>query len=317
MARPSSRGLRRRLVSLLTAFTFVVMAVSGVLAFFQPFSIKLVGLHALMGFVFLLFVGAHVVNNAGHLKAYLTRRSVWLALAVSAVLTALFYLQPASVKSLLGLSQNLGPALDRFELSGDGMVYQYAPSPDYKMELTVRAGPAYDFDDPPRVAIWLENQGGYHIKTLRHPEDGAGELPYWKFKREGWQKAKEEAEKDSQAEADLDAVSSPTPNGSFDPADYILPADPENSTPYQLLLEINEPGDAHGESADQPSLVYSVEIDNLNPRIYQLLDLVGFPKREDEDGEEAWSLYFVDDRIGSAVGLVDSALLRIELGEAK
>lgn len=315
MAGPSSRGGRRRLVSLLTAFTFLVMAGSGVFIFFQPFSIKWVGLHALMGFVFLVFVAAHLGNNAGHLKAYLRRRTVWVTLGVSATLSALFFLQPSPVKALLGLSQNLGPALDRFEMSAEGMVYQYAPSSAYRMKLTVEAGPAYDREDPPRVAIWLENQGGYHIKTLRSPEEGEAGLPYWKFKRDGWQRAKEEAEKADQA--DLDAVSSPTPNGSFDPADYILPADPETSTPYQLLLEINEPGDAHGELEDQPSLVYSVEIDNLNPRTFQVLELVGFPKREDENGSEAWSLYFVDDRIGSALALIDSALLTIERSDGR
>jgi len=42
---------------------------------------------------------------------------------------------------------------------------------------------------------------------------------------------------------------------------YILPADPETSTPYKLLIEVNQPGDAHGPHADQPSLVHAVEID--------------------------------------------------------
>ena len=67
-------------------------------------------------------------------------------------------------------------------------------------------------------------------------------------------------------------------------------------------------------SDDQPSLVYSVEIDNADPHAFQLLDLVGYPKREenDENGKEVWALYFVDERIDSALGLIDSALLTIE-----
>lgn len=309
MAKPGSSGLRRRLTSLLIAFTFTVMAVTGVLAFFRPFSIEIVGLHALMGFVFIVFALAHLLNNNRQFKGYLRSRIVWLALAVSASLTALFFLQPKPVKAVLGLSQNFGPALDRFEMSKDGMVYQYRPSPNYKMELTVKTGDSYDIAQAPWVAIWLENQGGYHIKTLHLPEPEAWEeLPYWAFKRKGWETAKEESESGEEP----DAISEPTPNGSFDPADYILPADPGNSTPYKLLIEINQAGDSHGPLADQASLVYAVEIDNASPSTFQLLDLVGYPKREEEDGKEIWSLYFVDDRFGSALSLIDSALLTIE-----
>lgn len=297
----------RRITSLLIMLTFLVMAVTGALAFFLPFSIEIVGLHALMGFVFVAFITTHILNNSRQLKGYLKSPVVWLTLLVTAGLSVLFFFQPAPVKAVLGLSQNLGPALDRFEVQDDGMVYQYSPSDDYRMKLTVKTGPNFDPLDPPKIAIWLENQGDYHIKTLLSPEVPGDELPFWSFKRRGWEEAKKEADN----EIEFDAVSTPTPNGSFDPVDYILPADPDTSTPYKLLIEINQSGDAHGEYEDQPSLVYSVEIDNLRPVTFQILDLVGYPKREDEEGKEAWSLYFVDEGFGSALQLVDSALLRI------
>jgi hypothetical protein len=299
---------RRRITSLLIMLTFLVMSATGSLAFFRPFSIKVVGLHALMGFVFMAFIMVHILNNSRQLRGYLKSPKIWLIIAVIVGLSALFFYQPAPVKAVLGLSQNLGPALDRFEVKEDGMVYQYAPSDDYRMELTVKNGSNFELEGPPKIAIWLENQGDYHIKTLLGPDEISDDLPYWSFKRKGWEKAKEEAQKDDK----IDAVSTPTPNGSFDPADYILPADPDTSTPYKLLIEINQTGDAHGDYVDQPSLVYSVEIDNLSPVTFQILDLVGYPKREDENGEEAWGLYFVDESFGSALQLVDSALLRID-----
>ncbi|MDB4556335.1 DUF4405 domain-containing protein [Akkermansiaceae bacterium] len=289
-------------------FTFLVMSVTGALSFFRPFSIKIVGLHALMGFIFMAFIVVHILNNSRQLRGYLKSSKIWLIITVIVGLSALFFYQPAPVKAVLGLSQNLGPALDRFEVKEDGMVYQYAPSDNYRMELTVKTGLNFDPEDPPTIAIWLENQGDYHIKTLLGPDEISAVLPYWSFKRKGWEKAKEEAQKDDE----IDAVSTPTPNGSFDPADYILPADSDTSTPYKLFIEINQTGDAHGDYADQPSLVYSVEIDNLSPVTFQILDLVGYPKREDENGEEAWGLYFVDESFGSALKLVDSALLRID-----
>ena len=299
---------RRRITSLLIMLTFLVMSATGALAFFRPFSIKVVGLHALMGFVFMAFIMVHILNNSRQLRGYLKSPKIWLIIAVIVGLSALFFYQPAPVKAVLGLSQNLGPALDRFEVKEDGMVYQYAPSDDYRMELTVKNGSNFELEGPPKIAIWLENQGDYHIKTLLGPDEISDDLHYWSFKRKGWEKAKEEAQKDDK----IDAVSTPTPNGSFDPADYILPADPDTSTPYKLLIEINQTGDAHGDYVDQPSLVYSVEIDNLSPVTFQILDLVGYPKREDENGEEAWGLYFVDESFGSALQLVGSALLRID-----
>jgi hypothetical protein len=312
--KPNLGSLRRRFTSLLTALTFSVLAVTGVLAFVRPFSLKVVGLHSLLGFLFIVLVGLHIVNNRHPLKGYLHSRAVWVTLAITVALTVVILRQSAPVRALLGLSANLGPALERFEMGEGEMVFHYSPDPTYKMKLTVKTGRAYDAANPPTVAIWLENQGAFHIKTLLAPEPSPADgLPYWSFKREGWQKAREEAESIDGLE--LDAISGPTPNGSFDPADYILPADPDNPMPYQILVEIDQARDAHESTDDQPSLVYSVTIDNATPVTFQILDLVGYPKREDDsDGKEAWSLYYVDDRFGSALELIDSALLTIERG---
>jgi hypothetical protein len=301
--KPQLGTLPRRVVSLLTALTFLVLAVTGVLAFIQPFSIGIIGLHSLMGFFFIALIGLHILNNSRPLTSYLKSKTLWVTLFVTASLTLLFWWQPKPVKAILSLSGNLGPAMERFEMREDEMVFDYSPSPAYKMRLNVKTGSSYDTSPPPQVAIWLENQGAYHIKTLLDPQEKS-ETPYYAFKHAGWEKAKREAE----AEKDIDAVTSPTPNGSFNPADYILPSDSKDSTPYSLLLEINQPGD------NQPSLVYSVEIDNSLPRGYQLLELRGYPKREadDEKGKQVWGLYYVDETFTTALDLIDSALLTIQ-----
>ena len=288
---------------MLTALSFVVVSVSGLIAFIQPFSISVVGLHVLMGFVFIALIGLHVVNNRHPLAAYLRSRTLWATLFFSAALTLLFAWQPAPLKVVLGWSGNLGPAMERFEMRDDAMVFDYEPSPQYQMRLSVKAGASFHVAQPPQIAIWLENQGGYHIKTLLAPKDGAA-TPYWAFKHAGWEKAKRKAEE----EGGIDAVTSPTPNGSFDPADYILLPEEGDPTPYSLLVEINQPGDK------QASLVYAVTIDNTLPRTYQLLELRGYPKREaeDKDGKETWGLYYVDESFTTAIDLIDSALLTIE-----
>ncbi|EAQ79933.1 hypothetical protein DSM3645_22374 [Blastopirellula marina DSM 3645] len=297
-------------MTLLTGLTFVIVAATGIAAFAAGFDIQVVGLHTLMGFVFILLVAFHLVNNRKPLLRYVRSKTLWGSLAVTAVMAIVVWRQPPAVKMLLSLSGNLGPAQERFQMSEDHMVFQYSPADDYKLALTVKTGPTYQLENPPQIAIWLENQGAYHIKTLLAPDkDKEGMLPYWAFKKKGWEQAKRKAEENN---AKVDGVSSATPNGSFNPADYILPADPENSMPYKLLIEINQPGDAHGSLEDQPSLVYAVEIDNSLPRTFQVLDLAGYPQREQIDGQESWPLYYVNEEFGSALDLIDSALLTIE-----
>ena len=101
------------------------------------------------------------------------------------------------------------------------------------MRLTVKGGNAFDPGSPPPVAIWLENASFYHIKTLHEPPAAAvAALPYWDFKVRGWEKAKREAQqsrKDLADELGVDGISGATRNSSFNPADYILPGDSQES----------------------------------------------------------------------------------------
>ena len=289
------------------------MALSGIYAFSQPFSIEIIGLHALSGFIFIAVVIGHILNNIAPLKKYF-KHSTALAVGLAvALFTALFYYQPAPIKAVLGLSGNLGPALDMFELDEKGLTYQYSPDPSYKLLLDVRTGPSYDPQNPPHLAIWLENQSLYHIKTLYSSDrnDSQNQLPYWAFKVRGWEQAKREAEeKQLSLEESIDAISEATANGSFDPSDYILPKDQNSSMPYRVMLEINQPNDPSSKMQDQPSLVYEVEVDNFDPRTFQLLELVGYPALDQEN--EEWYLSYVDENIESAFEIVDSALLQIE-----
>ncbi len=305
---------KRSYISLLTALCFLVLAVSGILAFARPFSIQVVGLHALMGFVFVGLIALHVMNNVDHLKRYLRSKSIWITLGVTFMLSGLFLWQPKPVRRVLELSQNLGPALDQFDVTNEGLIYHYHPAPHYRMTLNVRAGKEFDIDSPPHVAIWLENASFYHIVTLHEPKDtvkGRAALPYWDFKRRGWEEAKRQAEasgKDLGEELEVDAITGATQNSSFDPADYILPSTDDIPMPYRLLVEIDQPND------HQPSLVYEVKIDNTDPRAFQLLELTGYPKREenDQDDKEVWALYYVDESFSSALKLIDSGLLTID-----
>ena len=285
------------------------------IAFIQPFSIEIIGLHALTGFLFIGVVAGHIFNNSVALKKYIKSPVVIGVIGVTIFTTLLFYYQPAPIKKILGLSGNLGPALDLFEMDEKGMTYKYTPDPGYKMLIDLRTGPAYDLKNPPRLAVWLENQSFYHIKTLYVSDtpDSREQLPYWAFKVKGWEKAQNEAEeKNLSLEDSVDAVSEATTNGSFDPADYILPTEQNASMPYRVMIEVNQPNDPSSKLDDQPSLVYEVEVDNYDPYTFQLLELVGFPVLEKDTEKEEWYLSYADESIESAFEIVDSVLLQID-----
>ena len=194
-------------------------------------------------------------------------------------------------------------------MKDDGLVDHDSPDESCKMAQTIRAGETFDSKTPPHAAIWLEDVSYYHIKTLHRPVDreaGRAALPYRDFKVLSWEEAKRNAAeswKDLREQQEVDGVCGATQNSSFDPAADIVPADPNNPMPYRLLIEIDQRDD------DQTSLVYSVEVDNANAQAIQLPELVGSPMREenDENGNEVWALYFADERIDSALGLIEHA----------
>jgi hypothetical protein len=287
------------------AMTFLVIVTTGLLAFFLPFSITVTGLHALMGFLFIGLIGLHVHHNFKGLKRSIKNRYFWLVLLTTALLTALFIWQPTPVKKILRLSNNIGSALDLFQMQDNGFIYRYTPAENYKMKLEIRGGLKYDKSKPPKIAIWLENMSSYHIKTL-YNDNEKNSLPYWAYKVKEYENAKKEAKKKPPEK--VDAISSATPNASFDPRDYILPK--RNTQPFYLLIEVNHTGDANQYYKDQPSLIYKVEIDNKDSKIFQVLDMVGYSKFDDK--ENSWDAYYADEKITTARELIDSALLTIE-----
>jgi hypothetical protein len=296
---------KKKIVTILVAMTFTVIATSGLLAFFRPFSILVTGLHSLMGFVFIVLIFFHVKQNFKGMKKSIMSRYAIGSLIFIALLTVLFLWQPAPIRAILGLSNNLGAALDRFEMKDDGMVYHYSPAENYKLKLEIRAGENYDTKSPPDIAIWLENQSSYHIKTL-YTSQSKKESPFWAWKVEEYEKAK--AESKEEADEDLDSISGATPNSSFDPRDYILPE--RNKEPFYLLIEVNQPADANKFHKDQPSIIYKVEIDNKFPKAFQVLDILGYSKYDPD--EKTWDAYFPDEKLTTSLKLINSALLTID-----
>jgi len=313
--------LKRQTISLLIAMLFVTLAVTGLMGFFLPFSLLTVSVHSLIGFVFIAAIGFHIKNNFRKLRSYFSNHTALVLLVLVISFIAIILYQPAPVKAILSLSSNKGPALDHFEIQANRMTYNYSPAPHYHIQLDFKGGSSFKPEKPPYIAIWIENKSGYHIKSLYHSEQADFEklLPYWHHKRAEYLKNKQlngKKKKDAESSDDLDALSSATDNYSFDPKDYIVPEDKAKESPYRVMIEINLSGDGNEHYEDQPSLVYRVEVDNKDPRSYQVLEIVGFPKDEVVDGETKWSLYYADETITTARDLYDSAMLQIDRSPA-
>ncbi len=261
-----------------------------------------------MGFIFIFLIIAHLTSHRVKFKNSLKAKYTLTALFISLSLTTLFVWQPNFIKAILKTSNNLGAAVDKFEINDEGLLYFYSPAENYKLKLNLKLPQEYLTHSPPAIAIWLENNSAYHIKSLYNSSE-KNLLPYWSWKVAEYEKAKNEAEK-KEIPKNIDTVSSATPNDSFDPNDYILGKDKKS---YFLLIEINMPNDSNKFFKDQPSIVYRVEIDNGNPKFYQTFELMGFPKFDEK--EKSWSLYYPDETLTSALKLLDSALLIIDRNE--
>ena len=61
---------KRNLISLLIAFSFLVLGVTGLIIFFSPASKFVDTLHACMGIVFVVVALFHIINNFKSLKGY-------------------------------------------------------------------------------------------------------------------------------------------------------------------------------------------------------------------------------------------------------
>ena len=68
---------QKKIVTLLVAMTFLVVGVSGFVAFLCPFSMTVSGLHSLMGFTFIVLIGLHIKQNIKKMKQSVVKAVVF------------------------------------------------------------------------------------------------------------------------------------------------------------------------------------------------------------------------------------------------
>lgn len=183
--------MKRKLISLIIALSFVVIFVTGVLMYFRPFESTVASLHTSFGFVFLLGAVFHILNNILPLKNYSTDKKSKFFLSKSFIYLSVFI-------SLLSYSFYTGSF-------GFGIVYDWGSEyrntqlgkermsknveyislsktvGNYSLEIEGKLGNAFNY---PMFALWIEDVNGNYIQSVYVSESiGTSIFDYKKGKK--------------------------------------------------------------------------------------------------------------------------------------
>ena len=238
---------RRSWTSTLLLFALIGLGLTGLLSYSLPYSAQLSGLHTWFGFIFLLIIIMHVINNGKSLFGYFRKsagnKQLWSGvLLVSLVFTGVMvYLPPFS--SVI----ETGYKLRKIQAVEDGnyqIISTRVAASGRPLTIAIRAGDYYESDpqplflgltykSTPQMVFWIEDDAGNYIETLyvtkklasagfrlsddifskdvvRRPEA----LPYWSHKRgKTYSDGLFVPDGDS---GEFDGITAPTPLGHFD-----------------------------------------------------------------------------------------------------
>ena len=169
----------RPLVSLLMAFGFLTILVTGLLSFGLRYSSLLAGVHTIFGLLFVGYGFFHLKNNWQPLIKYFknksTRRVKWVAVGLIpiTIIGVLTELPPFSTVIDFGYALKEIKAIEnnRFET-----VFTHYDKQGRSLKVDFRAGDMYAAPGPkilwfrktstPQFAIWIEDLEGNYIDTL-------------------------------------------------------------------------------------------------------------------------------------------------------
>ena len=292
--------MNRRLIGNLLIIILVVLLGSGMTMYLVPFSKGLASLHTVFGFLFVLAMVFHIINNKKPLFNYITgnrkpRFQKLQAPVIFSIIVALAFSLYFNVPVLNGVynfgnqlrNQKLGKVETPFEYE---VIELFNANGQHNLEIELKKGNAFQY---PLFAIWLEDSLGNYMETLyisrviasstfdfgknvdgkwqsavkRRPEA----LPYWSHKR--GIKAPDGLYVPLNNATDLDAVSGATPTRNF----IIKSKSDLNSLKhYYVMLEVNQSYDwnsyytkdkfpdddiySGSGQVGQPSLIYTTAV---------------------------------------------------------
>lgn len=296
--------MNRRLLGNVLIVILLVLLGSGIAMYIIPFSKGLASLHTVFGFLFVLTMVFHIINNKKPLFNYITgnrkpRFQKLQAPFIFSIIVALAFGLYFNIPLLNGV-YNFGNQLRNKKLGKVKTPFEYEvielsnANGHHNFEIELKKGNAFQY---PLFAIWLEDSLGNYIETLyisrviasstfdygknvdgkwqsavkRRPEA----LPYWSHKR--GIKASDGLYVPLNNATDIDAVSGATPTGNF-----IIKSksDLNDLKHHKVMLEVNQSYDwnnyytkdkfpdddiySGSGQVGQPSLIYATEVSPLN-----------------------------------------------------
>ncbi|NET35063.1 MAG: DUF4405 domain-containing protein [Cyanothece sp. SIO1E1] len=324
--------MKRSFVSQLIAVLFFVLAFTGILMYINPFSKATTVLHITTGFLFIIGIGFHLVNNIKALFNYIKgpkKRKTYLNPA--------FLGMTIGVLLLVGISKFDLPPLKQLYALGEH--FQGNTEVHYKLIQTNTdlAGQAIGVEvlmgkpsHTPTLAIWVEDAQGNYLQDLYVSQKLAQEkfinfqhkrrpeaLPVWSHRRAV--KAADGLFVPDQENPIADGMTGATPTTS-----WILQSQLDSpADSVRIFMEINQSFDwnsfYHPEAfpddpiysgpgkVGQPALIYGTKVISLEDAGIEKMQLLGRAHHSGQDGEIHTDL----EQMTTALDMVDRVLVEV------
>lgn len=303
-------------------FSFLTLAISGLLSFFRPFSLDVTRVHIVFGFLTLVLIGFHLLKKLNYFRKQIkvnTKVWLWSVLGWGTCLyVSLYNAFPA--KQVIAQSYEANhrkeiirpaPVVAALKQNRE-LVVSRQPKEGKDTALSVHLTLNPEIKGQPAVAIWAETKAGSMIETLYiSPELAYSDLPTWNNQSTPRHKIlpvwrhRYTTLSGVDPEGKIDAASGATENHSFSLDTYLNVGDDE----YVIFCEINMPQDTNKDWEDQhlgqPSVLYSAYVEHREGRKYQLLELTGHGGAADKSGQ----IHYDMSDITSAKQLIDLVLV--------
>jgi hypothetical protein len=307
-------------------FSFMTLAVSGVLSFVLPFSIIVARTHIVFGLVTLILVGFHLFTKLRYFKKQfkVNHKRVAICAFVWIVLLASAWENWWPAKTLVDQSYE---ARHRHEIvrphpligsiqEGNKHTSSRSVAATGKTALSVHVALTEKDKDFPAIVIWAESKNGTIIETLFLNEELAfSDRPVWDGKVTPrhhifpiWRHRYTSIVGVS-PDGEVDAASGATSDHQFSLDSHLS----SEGGPFTIFIEINASGDTDDSSQDshigQPSILYSAYIEPQENKKYYLMDLTGQGADATKDG----AINYAIETIGSAKDILDLVLIELKV----
>ncbi len=323
----------RHIVNFGLLLAFFTLAVTGVLAFLQPFSLTTTRLHILFGLLTLVGVLWHLAHRTAYFKKQIAgtvqkNQTGLRAASLAGLMVGWAILLVAGIGNWPPIQQLIEQgheARHRAEIVRTSPLAGFADNnhqrlisrqgdkgADVGLSLLVRFG--HD-EPPPAMAVWAETTTGAMIETLyidprlaydAEPSWGGRPtprhhiLPIWRQRHT--------LVSGIDPHGQVDAFTATTPTHSFSLEDQLKLGQKKE---FVLCVEANAPHDPNQHFQDphlgQPSLWYTAYIKLDSPQPYSLMALTGHGGTTEHRGEVQYDL----ETITTAKKLIDLLLVRI------